>query len=77
MATKIISSGAWHYSYFLLGKPAELTDDMNPDWVPSVNMGYRLQLKSFGSKSSNKRIALKTEVTEEVRLKIQDVLNVL
>ncbi|KAJ8928722.1 hypothetical protein NQ314_018687 [Rhamnusium bicolor] len=23
-----------------LGKPAELTDELNPDWAPSVNMGY-------------------------------------
>lgn len=55
---------------FLLGKPAGLTDYMNPDWIPSVNMGYRTQSKSFRNDSSsrlqnlNKGIALKTEVTE-------------
>ncbi|KAJ8968408.1 hypothetical protein NQ314_002316, partial [Rhamnusium bicolor] len=26
--------------HFISGKPAELTDELNPDWAPSVNMGY-------------------------------------
>lgn len=28
-----------HY-LFLLGKPADLQDVDNPDWVPNQNMGY-------------------------------------
>ena len=26
-----------------LGKPAELSDTCNPDWVPHINMGYSLE----------------------------------
>nr|CAI5846850.1 unnamed protein product [Callosobruchus analis] len=26
--------------HFISGKPAELSDKLNPDWVPSVDMGY-------------------------------------
>nr|CAI5819623.1 unnamed protein product [Callosobruchus analis] len=26
--------------HFVSGKPAELSDKLNPDWVPSVDMGY-------------------------------------
>ncbi|KAJ8930187.1 hypothetical protein NQ314_017051 [Rhamnusium bicolor] len=26
--------------HFISGKPASLTDETNPDWVPSKNMGY-------------------------------------
>lgn len=59
---------------FLVGKPAGLTDYMNPDWIPSVNMGYKAKIKTLGCSSRfqslNKGIALKTEITE-VRLSLE------
>lgn len=26
--------------YCLVGRPAKLTEDIHPDWVPSLNLGY-------------------------------------
>lgn len=47
---------------------------MNPDWIPSVNMGYKAKIKTLGCSSRfqnlNKGIALKTEITE-VRLSLE------
>ncbi|KAJ8983679.1 hypothetical protein NQ317_003467, partial [Molorchus minor] len=32
--------------HFISGQPADLTDELNPDWVPSLNMGYNKQISS-------------------------------
>lgn len=41
--------------HFVHGKPAELFDDTNPDWVPSVLMGYNTKEGSFDRYHRSKR----------------------
>ena len=35
--------------HFISGKPASLFDETNPDWIPTVNMGYQV----YESRNSN------------------------
>lgn len=34
-------------AHFVYGYPVDLPDDINPDWVPSVSMGYATKEGDF------------------------------
>ncbi|KAF5277943.1 hypothetical protein FQR65_LT15895 [Abscondita terminalis] len=49
------------------GKPAELLDELNPDWAPSVNMGYQAVAESLSStKVERYKRGIKSKQTEGV-----------
>ncbi|VEN53216.1 unnamed protein product [Callosobruchus maculatus] len=58
--------------HFISGKPSELAEKLNPDWVPSVDMGYSISGSTAASKSERyersikRKKVSKTEEKEEV-----------
>ena len=41
MTEKILSNDRICSRHFVSGKPAELENETNPDWLPSLNLWYR------------------------------------
>lgn len=51
---------------YIEGKPAALVDSLNPDWVPSLNMGYEKAVSSVSTrvdrfKRTTRKILLSTD----------------
>ena len=40
MTEKILCNDRICSRHFISGKPADLEDETNPDWLPSLNLGY-------------------------------------
>ncbi|KAJ8973109.1 hypothetical protein NQ317_006335, partial [Molorchus minor] len=50
--------------HFISGKPAHIKDTTNPDWVPSLNMGYQQKSATASAKKRIERYSKRLKTTE-------------
>ena len=48
LTEKILSNDRICSRHFQSGKPADLIDDTNPDWLPSLHLGHKKSLRAAG-----------------------------
>ena len=69
LTEKIRNNDCVYSRHFQSGKPADLLDDMNPDWLPTLHLGHRKSLRAAGP-AEMMRMARKT--ARDVRRKEQE-----
>ncbi|KAF5271423.1 hypothetical protein FQR65_LT17613 [Abscondita terminalis] len=65
--------------HFISGTPAELTDELNPDWVPTLNLGYDKQCSGTSSERYERNRKRKKPLDDHVEVpvvasEIQDIV---
>lgn len=55
LTEKVLSNDRICSRHFLPGKPADLLDENNPDWLPTLNLGHRNSLSESTAKAAGGR----------------------
>ena len=61
LTEKVLSNDRIFSRHFLSGKPADLLDENNPDWLPTLNLGHRNSLSESTARAAEERWDRKKE----------------
>ncbi len=64
---KILNNDRICSKHFISGKPADLEDETNPDWLPTLNLGYQKHTDSQGKTERWSRRRARETAKEEER----------
>ncbi len=64
---KILNNDRICSKHFISGKPADLEDETNPDWLPTLNLGYQKHTISQGKTERWSRRRARETAKEEER----------
>lgn len=67
LTEKILKNDRICSRHFRSGKPADLLEDNNPDWLPSMNLGHRKKLKAASAANEARRRRLERAQARQSR----------
>ena len=70
LTEKILTNDRICSRHFHSGKPADLMDDMNPDWLPSLHLGHKKSLRAAGPVE---KMRMARKIARDTKRKEQEV----